>query len=237
VAETVTAGNPAVGPQFAKNIDVKLEYYFKNSGVFTLGVYDKKITDYILNRGLGNVPSGPDNGFEGDFAGFTITAPSNAGDATVRGWEADYRQRLVFLPGVLKGLTFAANYTWLEATGRFTGTVPIATNDVVGFIPRTGNARLVYNNRKFGASAVLNYTGEHIHGLSPLTPAANRFYRKDLVRVNAGVSYKWRPEVQFYLDVNNIFEEDIVAYRYIPSRIRQVIFSGRTINIGVSGQF
>lgn len=236
-AETVTAGNPGVRPQMAKNIDAKLEYYFKNSGVLTFGVFDKKITDYILNRGLGEIGSGPDNGFEGDFAGFTLVAPSNAGDATVRGWEADYRQRLTFLPGVLKGITFAANYTWLKTEGRFTGTNPIATNDVPGFIPDAGNVRLVYNYRKFGASIVANYTGEHIHALSPLTPAGSRFYRKDLVRVNVGATYKWRPEAQFYVDVSNIFEENILTYRAIPSRIRQEIWNGRTINIGVSGQF
>ncbi len=126
--ETVTGGNPSLGPQLARNIDVKLEYYFKSSGLFSVGVFEKKITDYILNRALGIVQSGPDNGYEGNFAGYTITAPSNAGDARIRGWEADYRQRLTFLPGLLKGLTFAANYTWLESKGRFAGIVPIATN-------------------------------------------------------------------------------------------------------------
>ncbi len=235
--EVVTTGNPGVGPQLAKNIDIKLEYYFKNSGVFTFGVFEKKITDYILNRVIGTVPSGPDNGFEGDLAGFTMTAPSNAGDAEVRGWEADYRQRLTFLPGAFKGITLAANYTWLEASGRFTGVTPIATNDVAGFIPRAGNVRLVYNYKKFGASAVLNYTGKHLSSASPVSPVQNRLFRDKLVRVNMGVTYKWRPEAQFYVDVSNIFEEDITVYRYIPSRTRTVIFSGRTINFGVSGQF
>lgn len=235
--ETVTSGNPAVGPQLAKSIDAKLEYYFKNSGVLTVSVYEKKITDYILNATVGTVGSGPDNGYEGNFAGYSLIAPSNAGDAEVRGWEMDYRQRLTFLPGLLKGLTFAANYTWLQTKGKFTGTVPIATNDVVGFIPRAGNARLVYNYKQIGASVVLNYTGEHISALSPLSPVANRLYRKDLTRVNVGATYKWKPEVQFYVDVNNVFEEGITTYRYIPSRIRQEIFSGRTINVGVSGQF
>jgi TonB-dependent receptor len=235
--ETVTSGNPAVGPQRAKNIDLKLEYYFKNSGVFTVSGFEKRISDYILNATLGTVESGPDNGYEGNFAGYTLIGPRNAGNAKVRGFEIDYRQRLTFLPDLLKGMTFAANYTWIKAEGRFTGNTPIATNDVPGFVPRTGNARLVYNYKRFGASASVNYTGEHIHASSPLTPVANRFYRNDLFRVNMGVSFKWRPDVQFYADVSNIFEESITAYRYIPSRIRQEIWAGRTINVGVSGQF
>jgi iron complex outermembrane recepter protein len=235
--ETVTSGNPAVGPQLAKNIDLKLEYYFKNSGVFTVSVFEKKITDYILNATIGVIESGPNNGYEGNFAGYSLIGPENAGDADVRGFEFDYRQRLTFLPGLLKGLTFAANYTWLKTEGRFTGNTPITANDVPGFIPRTGNVRLVYNYKRFGASALVNFTGEHIHALSAIAPLANRLYRKDLYRVNFGVSYKWRPDVQFYADVSNIFEEGITTYRYIPSRIRQEIWAGRTINIGVSGQF
>jgi TonB-dependent receptor len=235
--QTVTSGNPSVGPQMAKNLDLKLEYYFKNNGVLTVSGFEKKITDYILNATLGEVPSGPDNGYEGNFAGYTLIGPRNAGDAKVRGFELDFRQRLAFLPGALKGLVFAANYTWIKTTGRFTGATPIATNDVPGFIPRTGNARLVYNYKRFGASASVNFTGEHISAVSALTPIANRLYRKDLYRVNMGVSYKWRPDVQFYADVSNIFEEGITTYRYIPSRIRQEIWAGRTVNIGVSGQF
>lgn len=235
---SVTTGNPSVGPQMAKNWDMKLEYYFKTGGgVFTVGGFRKEIKDYILNRTIGTIASGPDNGFEGEYAGFLLIGPYNAGEAQVDGFEIDYRQPLRFLPGVLKGLTFAANYTWLKTTGRFTGAVPIATDDVPGFIPRAGNVRLTYNYRKFGASIVANYTGEHIHPLSGLTPVANRFYREDLVRVNASVSYKLRPNVSVYADVTNIFEENILTYRYIPSRTRQEIWNGRTINFGVSGQF
>jgi iron complex outermembrane recepter protein len=235
--QTVTSGNPSVGPQRAKNIDLKLEYYFKNSGVFTVSLFEKKISDYILNATVGEIESGPDNGYEGNFAGYTLIGPRNAGDADVRGFEVDYRQRLTFLPGLLKGLTFAANYTWLETEGKFSGTTAVATNDVPGFIPRTGNVRLVYNYKRFGASAVVNFTGEHIHATSAITPVANRLYRKDLYRLNVGASYKWRPDVSFYADVSNIFEEGITSYRYIPSRIRQEIWAGRTINVGVSGQF
>ncbi|MES2692460.1 MAG: TonB-dependent receptor, partial [Verrucomicrobiota bacterium] len=237
VAETVTAGNPGVGPQTAKNIDIKLEYYFKNSGIFSVGVFQKKIKDYILNGSVGEIGSGPDNGFSGDFAGFTLLAPRNAGDAQVEGFEVEYRQPLRFLPGLLKGLVFAANYTWLETTGRFTGAVPIATNDVIGFIPRAGNVRLVYNYRKFSASIAANYTGHHIHPLSVLTPVQNRFYRDDLVRVNASASYKIASYATVYIDATNIFEENIKTYRYIPSRVRQEIWSGMTVNIGVNGQF
>ena len=236
--QTVTAGNPALKPQVAKNIDLKLEYYSKSGGIFSIGAFQKDIDDYILNALLADkIGSGPDNGFEGNFVGYSLTAATNAGSAKVRGWEADYRQRLSFLPGFLKGLTFAANYTWLETTGKFTGITDIAKNDVVGFIPRAGNARLLYAYKRFGANVGLNFTGEHIHPLSGLTPTANRLYRKDLTTLNAGFSYKIRPDVVFSMDVANLTQKGPVTYRYIESRTRQVYLADLTINAAISGQF
>jgi iron complex outermembrane receptor protein len=235
-AMTVTAGNPALKPQLAKNIDIKFEYYFQQTGVFTVGLFQKKIKDYIITRGGDVVPSGPDNGFEGNFAGYTLTSRANAGSAEVNGWEADYRQRLSFLPGLLKGITLAANYTWLETKGKFTGTTELRTNQVPNFIPRAGNVRLLYNYKKWGASGSVNFTGEHIITYSAVTRAAD-VYRRDLTTVNLGLTYKLRPNATLYIDGNNIFEEGPERYRFVPSRTQVQTWGPMTINVGVSGQF
>ncbi len=242
-AQTVTAGNPSLKPQVAKNYDVKVEYYTKNSGIVSFGVFEKKITDYILSVvSADKIPFGADNGFEGNFGGYTLTAPVNAGSADVKGWEFDYRQRLSFLPGLFKGLGIATNYTWLQTTGKFTGIADIQKNDVAGFIPRTGNARLTYAYKAFGASFGLNYTSKHLSGagvepVSPLTPVPARLYRTDLTTVSAGVSYKVSQAVSVNLDVNNISQKGPVGYRYTPSRLRIVYTPDVTVNFGVSGQF
>ncbi len=235
-AMTISAGNPALKPQLAKNIDLKLEYYFKQTGVFTVGYFQKKITDYIITRGGEIVPSGPDNGFEGNFAGYTLTSRANAGSAEVNGFEADYRQRLTFLPGLLKGLTLAANYTWLETKGKFTGTVERSTKQIPGFIPRAGNIRLLYNYKKWGASASVNFTGEHVITFSTVTRAADVF-RRDLQTVNLGMTYKIRPNTTLYVDASNVFEEGPERYRFVSSRPTTNTWGPMTINFGVSGQF
>jgi len=241
--QTVTAGNPALKPQYAKNIDLKLEYYPKTGGVVSFGVFQKKITDYIINRTLADkIGSGPDNGFEGNFEGYTLTAPVNAGDAKLQGWEFDYRQRFTFLPGLLKGLGFSANYTWLRTTGNFGAATEIAPNDVPGFIPETGNARLTYNYKNLGLSAGVSYTGEHISGagaepVSPLTPAPARLYRTSLTTYNLGGTYRLNPNMTLFIDLNNITQDGPVAYRSIPSRMRLVYLSDVTVNFGISGQF
>jgi len=235
-AETVTAGNPSLKPQLGENVDAKLEYYFASNGVVTLGAFNKKITDYIVNSVIGTVANGPDNGFEGNYGGFTLTAPTNMGNAEVNGVEFEFRQRLSFLPGALKGLTLSANYTWLETKGKFTGTAERTTREVAGFVPRSGNVRLLYDYKRFGASASLNYTGEYVVSYSATAPA-NSYFRRDLRTVNLGVSYRLRPSASFYVDASNVFEQGPEQYRYIYSRLRQRTLGMMSLNVGVNGQF
>jgi TonB-dependent receptor len=237
-AQTITSGNGNLKPQLAENVDLKLEYVFKSNGLVSLGYFKKTITDFISPTGtfIGEVADGPDNGYDGLYAGYDIIAFTNLGTATAEGLEFDYRQRLTFLPGLLKGLTVSANYTMLRTEGDFGTTVSRKGNDIPGFIPRTGNIRLLYNYKKFGASTSVNYTGKHIVGFSAIGSTAN-FYRRDLITYNVGATYRVRPNVTAYVDVVNITEEGPERYIYTESRTRAVWNGAMTVSVGVSGQF
>ena len=124
----------------------------------------------------------------------------------------------------------------LETKGKFTGTTELKTNQVTGFIPRAANIRALYNYKKWGASASLNFTGEHIITRSTVTRAAD-VYRRKLTTVTLGLTYKLRPNATVYVDANNIFEEGPERYRYIASRTQIQTWGPMTINFGLSGQF
>jgi outer membrane receptor for ferrienterochelin and colicin len=204
--------------------------------VVTLGAFRKKLKDYIVTTVIGIVPTGPDNGFEGNYAGYELNAPTNMGSAEVNGVEFEFRRRLSFLPAALKGLTLSANYTWLSTKGKFTGTVERTTREVVGFVPRSGNVRLFYDYKRFSASASLNYTGEYVVSYSATAPA-NSYYRRDLRTVSAGISYRLRPNTTINVDASNVFEKGPEQYRYIKSRPRQRTLGMMSLNVGLSGQF
>ena len=59
------------------------------------------------------VPGGADNGFDGDYAGFTMTTQFNGGYAKVKGLEIGYSQQFTFLPSPLDGFGFQGNFTLL----------------------------------------------------------------------------------------------------------------------------
>ena len=101
--QTVTGSNPALGPQYAKKTEAKLEYYFKPAGVFSAAFFNKRIADYVVTQEVGIIGFGPDNGYDGNYEGYRFFTSVNAGSAEVTGWEFAWLQQFTFMPGLLPG--------------------------------------------------------------------------------------------------------------------------------------
>lgn len=244
-AQTVTIGNASLKPQMARNVDLKLEYYYASTGMVSVGWYYKRITDYITSsaRSGVRVAQGPDNGFDGLYENYEIIQASNAGSASLRGIEFDFRQRLTFLPGALKGLTVRGNYTYLETFGNVVapGTAVnvntyLSSGQVPGFTPRAANLGLNYTYNKFGASFDVNYTGRYPVVFSATAPAGNRF-REPWTRMNVGLSYRIVRDTTLFVNVNNVTEQGPREYIFDASRPRSEWIVPRSVKFGVTGQF
>ena len=235
--QTLTVSNPSLLPQSAVNWDAALEYYFEPVGSLSVSWFRKRIRDYIITgTNVGTVPSGNDNGFNGEYSGFTLLSSSNAGTATVNGWEFAYQQQFTFLPGLLKGLGAALNYTLLEASGNFGGATNRSTNQVPGFIPRTANATLSWRYRKFSTRVLYNHVGSYITSYNAATPGYSA-YRFAYRTVNLGVTWQLRPSVQLTADVSNLFNAPQRTYRGFTDRMSGTIINGTSLTFGVNGRF
>jgi len=236
---TVSLGNPDLQPQNGENVDLKLEYYYSGTGMVSVRGYKKDITDYIGASGRSGelVGAGPDNGFEGLYEGYEIIQTRNLGTAVYKGLEFDFRQRLTFLPGPLKGLTVRANYTYLKTKGNFGGTVGFTTNQVAGFIPRAYNVGLLYTYGKFGASYDVNYTGRWpVVNISTPGAAGNRF-RDPWTVMNAGIRYDIFRNTTLFANVSNLAQEGRQEYIFDSSRPRHMYVIPRAVKFGVTGRF
>ncbi len=235
--QTLTVNNPSLLPQTASNWDASLEYYFEPAGSISLGWFHKTIKDFIV-RGIetGTIGTGTDNGYSGEYGGFTQLTTANAGTAYVQGVELSYQQQFTFLPGLLKGLGTTANFSALEAHGDFGGTSSLGTNEVAGFVPRMANLSLFWRYRGFSSRVIVNYTGDYITAYADGTPARNRYLFSRTV-VNAGIGYKLRPSVTLSVDVNNITNAPQSAYRGIRDQMQFTLFGGTTITAGINGRF
>jgi TonB-dependent receptor len=234
-ASTVTLANPSIQPQTGRSLEASLEYYFEPVGVLTGSVFQKDIKNYIVRTTSGFVGSGPDNGFGGNYAGYTIIRDQNTGTATVRGLELNYQQSLRFLPGILSGLGLMANYTRLLPEGDFGSIGPRTTNLIPLFVPTSGNAGITFKWRKLLTRVMWNYTGTYLNVYS--TNAALLAYIDERRTVNASVSYALTPRTRIYCDVANVFDEPNRQYLYQSSRRSLLSFSGAWINAGFKTDF
>jgi iron complex outermembrane receptor protein len=236
-ARTLTVNNPSLLPQSAKNWDASLEYYFEPVGSVSVGWFHKTIKDFIVSGiNTGTIGTGTDNGYDGEYGGFTQLSSRNAGTAYVKGWEVSYQQQFTFLPGLLKGLGTTMNFTALEARGNFGGAGQLKSKDVEGFVPRIANVSLFWRHRGFTSRVILNYTGEHINEYAEGSPARNRYFFSRTV-INAGIGYQWRPSVTFSIDANNLTNAPQAAYRGYKDQRQFMLYGGTTITAGVNGRF
>ena len=235
--QTVTVNNPGLLPQMAENWDASLEYYFEPVGTVSIGWFHKTITDYIVSGVVGStIGTGAGNGYGGQYDGFTTLSSANAGTAIVQGWEISYQQRFTFLPGTLKNLSGQINYTLLDTHGNFGGRNNLTSGQVAGFVPRTGNASLMWNHRGIGARVLVSYTGDYLQSYSA-TAAWRNLYRFKRTIVNLGLSYQIRPALSLTCDVSNLFNEPQALYLSRKDRMQSTIINGTTLTAGLSGRF
>jgi iron complex outermembrane receptor protein len=153
---TVSAGNPDLKPYRSKNLDFSIEKYFEPVGQFSIGYFHKDVTNYIISKST-VLGSGTDNGFGGQYGGYTYLQPANLGFAKIDGWEINYQQQFSNLPGYFRGLGVQANYTYLKSTGNYGSAFPGGgSGGLLNLSPRQANYGLSYTLKGFDIRVLAN---------------------------------------------------------------------------------
>ena len=112
VNRTGTAsGNPMLKPITSKQADLTTEWYFANSGSLTLAVFDKRLSDVIVDQTIGYSLADT----SGKMQDFLVTSPVNGAKGKIQGAELAYQQYYDGLPNLFKGFGFSANYTYVRS--------------------------------------------------------------------------------------------------------------------------
>lgn len=208
--QTISSSNPSLKPQTADNFDFSAEYYFEPAGIVSVGVFQKNIKNFIFTSGGFTVPPGADNGFNGDYVGYTLTTQYNGGSAKVRGLELNYNQQLTFLPGWMKGFGVYGNLTRMESEGNYGAgnSIAVAPNPkgkVAGFNPDTSNAGVSYIRNKISVRLQWNHRGRYLTTYNAVESQLVYRIRRDTLDVKT--QYQFSRRFSAYLDVNNVLGE------------------------------
>jgi iron complex outermembrane recepter protein len=235
--QRITQNNPGLKPQVADNFDLGIERYFEPVGLVSAGVFLKEIRQFLFSTVI-TIPTGNDNGFDGQYAGWELSTQDNGGRGRVRGAELNYSQQLSFLPRAWSGFGIFANYTYLETIGDYGRVNEPAGSALANFTPRVASGGLSYSRGKFTGRLNANYTGTYMRGYNanPLL----RMYIKSRTMWNLKLAHGYGDHLTFFLDVDNIFYSKMTLYRG-PNRNHIVDENadnvGARIQFGVRGNF
>lgn len=234
-AMTVTSNNPDLQPQYSRNLDAGLEYYFEPAGLLSAGVFRKNLRNFIYRANVGTLTTGNDIG--DGYTGYTLTTDLNGGSAEVEGLELSYSQQFSRFGGWLRGFGAFANMTWLRTEGNYgTPGARIGGGQLPLFTPRTGNVGISYIAHGLTVRVKMNYSADRLNSFQ--TDPSRRVYDKGSTPIDVNLAYAIHRRLTLYADIINVFNTGTNhTYVYIKDRMIRNDLYTTVVKFGVSGSF
>ena len=229
----VEAGNPELKPYKSRNMDLALEYYPGNMGVFSAGAFYKRIDDFVFNADVSSVANPTE--YAGNIAvtDLEVFKPLNGQSASLYGLELGWTRQFTELPGALSGLILMANATFTDSDADL-GLGPDADRGNESKLPLQADlvANFVVGYENYGWSVRLSsaFIGNRIAEIN-LADQSNDLYEDGHHQIDLTVKYDVNEQLQLYFNAMNLGEEP--NYRYY-GRSR---FNGQYDEIGRSYVF
>jgi TonB-dependent receptor len=253
-ATAITVTNTSLTPTQTDSYDASLEYYFKNTGVFSVGVFEK---DFANFQGTTSVPATLDLLNELGVpspelfinSNYTVSTRMNVGTAKVTGAEFNYRQVLAYdwMP------EWAKNRFTVFVNGQKMHLEGATTADFSNFIRESGSWGITYSPRNFTLQVNFNYRGRQRLGQQtftytpPGTTVAQTLtgyeYWKPRVYLDANFEYRIRPQIGLFLNARNLTNVAQDIQRYAPvvtpswARVYRREEFGVQYTVGIKGKF
>lgn len=227
-ANTVSQGNPALKPVTANSFDLSIEKYLPNSGIASIGIFDKEISDYIANNVTNQ--TFPNNGL---FAGFVGAAKvysyTNINKSRASGLELNYEQRFKQLPGIWSGLGAGVNYTYVHSRFEIR---PGENSTMPSTSRNTANANLFYEKQGLNLRLGAYYVSRNLWAIGG--SSATDVFSESRTSVDFGSSYAINDNFSIYFNAKNLTD---TALRFVEAgsgRTIQREFYGPTYQLGLT---
>jgi TonB-dependent receptor len=222
--EVATAGNAALKPVSAFNLDLLGEHYFGNVGVLSGGFFYKRLNDFIYRRVLFNSPY-PLTGTP-YINSIDVIQAQNGNTANVTGFEVAFQNNLSFLPGALKYFSLYLNYTYAHSAATLQSRTadaadPNATEKLrlPGQATHVGNLSLAFERKKFNARVSFNFNGEYLSEVGGTKE--EDIFVKDRVQVDFSAGYAFNRHWRLFAEVLNITNQPFERYMATKDQLIQ----------------
>jgi TonB-dependent receptor len=228
--DIISQGYPNLKPTTGNNFDLSLEKYLPNSGILSLGVFDKQFANYIVARQT------PPNGTDSRLPGVTdvsFVTFENFSGAYARGIEAAYDQRFAFLPGPFDGFGIGANATYVDSQIR------LHDGGRKQLLPATSkwtwNAAVYYEARGLQLRLSAQYVGSNLFAIGD--DATLDVYQNARTTLDFTSSLDVTKRIRLYFNVKNLTNEPLRIYEATSNRPVQREFYDETYEGGIKFKF
>ncbi len=226
-ANTVSQGNPNLKPATAQSFDLSLERYLSESGIVSIGLFDKEFKDYIATGVTSQTY--PNNGL---FAGFTgpahIYSFRNLDKSHARGLELNYEQRFKDLPDLLSGLGAGMNYTYVDSKFEIR---PGEYSSLPSTSKHTANATIFYEKNGLNLRLGGYYVSRNLFGIG--SSSGMDVFSEPRTSVDFGSSYAVTKTVSVYFNAKNLTNTPMTFTEGSSDRVIQREFYGKTYQLGL----
>jgi outer membrane receptor protein involved in Fe transport len=219
--------NTGLNPWTSENYDLGLEYYFGKTGsnVLAIGGFRKDIKDFFATRREdATLELLESYGLDESYMTYDVIYKFNSGDATVEGYEVNYRQALTFLPQWARGVSVFYNMN----SQRLAGTT---LADFTNFVRRSDNYGFTLGRPKFTVRVKVNDLGRQRRNLITGTNMVPNTYRWRAPRraMDIDVQYRLRHGLSLFVAGRNVLDA--------PSRHEEVYGDGTPEHARISNSW
>ena len=244
--------NATLKPECMTKYYAGINYKFEPAGTLQLSAYrmdikDKQIRNIEIDineaeRILGyslrsSTPSG-DIDLDADNAHGTIyyTAINSPSLLSVYGVTLEYNQQLVFLPGLLKGLSIFSSVTLSSIHGSQ------IDEDKIGQVKRSANGGLRYSLARFNLQLRGTWTGDTLAAVTRPLEGSYHFYQdhqyaKSRLIIDLSGGFKLTNRYELTFSVRNLTNSPQIWYSNVPDRLSRYTLIGSYVNISLKGSF
>lgn len=235
----ITVTNPGLKPWSADNFDLSLEYYTDRGGLFTAGVFQKRVRDFFGNSTFIATRADSENlGLGPDYANWRVTTRVNSGHAEILGGELSVRHTLEFarfLGSWGRHVSLFANGTKLDLKGS-------RLADFAGFVPETLNGGVTFSKKPVQVMAKWNYRGKQRNGTNGAFGPDGFTWQERRTALDLNVEFQVRREMFLFFTAQNVFNSPYITQIYssqTPDYAKRLFtnHNGVGLTFGLKGSF
>ena len=226
----VSVGNPNLKPTTVNAFDAQLEYYMGNSGILSVGAFDKEFNNYIVNNLQQNTTYVDSSGTS--YPGYDVTSYTNVKTSHARGVEAQYNQKFSFLPAPFDGFGVLGNVTYVWS--KF-GIRPGQASLLPGTSPLTYNLAAYYEAHGLQLRLSLSHVDAAIFGVGG--GAGFDTFQDQRTQLDLTSSYQVTRNMAVYFNAKNLNNSPLRYYEGFSNRTTQREFYNQSYEAGFRFKF